>query len=1298
MGDARGSIQALSAEGLMTELFNSFVSKSFLRSVWALEYEAFKDSAEEASLAARLRTWSARKDLKERSAEAAFIQEFFHDTWGYEQSGQPGSESGRFTLWPQFPIAGAGERGGTGAADLAIGLFQKGEASHIPQAVCEFKDIRSDLDAPQKRKGNNRSPVRQCLDYLSFARRGLFPSDPVQPTWGIVTDMNEFRLYWFDKGHHQSLRFTISSEDLFKGASLIADTEVARFDRFLFRKALHRDTLISATGRSLLASLINQQRFSDRRLEEKFYGEYRQFRERLYLALLEHNGEGTSRYPGTHGRLVRLAQKILDRCIFIFFCEDMGQTLSFPPKLLQDFLIDRSKDPYFDEDGTTIWQDMLRLFKAMNDGRAFGGKAINQFNGGLFAADDDLENLHVPNLIFCRSMQGANEANLYTYKETLLYLCASYNYAADLAPNGNARSFDRDTSKSLGLYTLGRIFEQSITELEILEAEAEGRPSVNKESKRKRDGVYYTPEWIVDRIVDETLGARLSEMKHSCGWPKNGDPSLQALDAYSDKLKGLTVVDPACGSGAFLITALRYLVEAWHEVDGLRRQITKGLADKRDDAALIGEILKSNLYGVDINSASVEITRLALWLHTARGDRPLSSLDESIREGNSLIGPEFYKGQVDLAFYDEAEKERVNVFDWGAAFPEVFARGGFDAVLGNPPYVKLQNFRTVHADMANYLREGRNGTPPYESTRTGNFDLYLPFIEKGVALLNGQGRLGFIAPSLWVTNEYGEGLRDLVAAGQNLDRWIDFKAYQVFEEATTYTALQFFTKARNDAIRVAEAPKGEIPVEPWAQAGAMLPYGKQVFGDRWLLLTGEERALIDRLYARCKRLDAPEHTSNIFVGLQTSADAVYHLKRLAPGRYLCQPEGKLKPAPYEVEIEDALMKPLVSGAEAKRYVEPLTDTYLLFPYRVGPNGVRLIDPTTMASAYPKAWAYLQSYRETLRLREAKRDTKGTVTVAPFDGEQWYRFGRHQNLDKQEIVKLVVPRLVTNFASSVDDTGRVYLDNVDVGGVVVAPAEDPFFLAGVLNSNTANFVFRRVSKPFRGSYLSANKQFIAPLPIPPATESERTDVASRSRALQAAHTIRRNLLAEIARRLSTFRFRSKPETWLFPGLPSKQDLLGEAPTRLDPDKKREWAQGRYETELAARIEPLTARLKPGAELSAKFAKGELSFSIDGIPVIERVFMEDGEGEFIAAQWKVLAVTFSITESTDGKKLATALRKLAAPDNPAAVHQVIRLEMELSKLDGEINRQEAEMNGLVGKLYGLSEADRQLVARG
>ena len=519
----------------------------------------------------------------------------------------------------------------------------------------------------------------------------------------------------------------------------------------------------------------------------------------------------------------------------------------------------------------------------------------------------------------------------------------------------------------------------------------------------------------------------------------------------------------------------------------------------------------------------------------------------------------------------------------------------------------------------------------------------------------------------------------------------------MFDEATNYTALQFFTKAPNREIRVAEAPTGEVPDDPWSGVGRALAYGRQEFGERWLLLTGDERALIDRLYQRCKRLDHPEHTKQIFQGLITSADAIYHLRRLGPGHYLCKPRGERADPPYEVEIEDALMKPLVSGAEAKRYVTPVTETYLFFPYTLSENRVALVDAATMQTSYPRAWAYLTSYRGALSMREARRDPHGTVVEAPFDDSHWYRFGRHQNLDKQEIVKLVVPRLVDNLACTVDRTGSVYLDNVDVGGVVMADSEDPFFIAGILNSPVANFVFKRISKPFRGGFLSANKQFIAPLPIPAACVEDRSAVAAIARVLQIAHTARRDTLVRVERRLSATRQRNRPETWLFPGLKTKEELIAAAPAHLEPDKKRELADQRYSDDLTARYETITARLRPGSSLDASFADGELSFAVDGVPVVSRIFVSADEGEFIAAQWKVLAATFAITEKTDGKKLANALRKLAVADNPAVVQQIIDLECDLSALESEIALQETEMNTLIYRLYDLTQAEIALVER-
>ena len=1282
----------------MRDLHNPFVTKSFLRSVWALDYEAFKDSEEEKALLTRLANWSKRADLKETSAESALLDEFFKKTWGYSESGQK-DEAEAFSLYPKFQVKGAGAGGGKGEADAALGHFKKDHPTLVPQVLCEFKDIKSSLDAPQKRKGNTRSPVKQGLDYLAAARRDYMIDDPILPTWAIITDMNEFRLYWADRGHQQYMRFTIQPKDLFQGQGLLGDGEDARFDRFLFARLFHRDTLLvqGLAGKSPLAQIIAQQWVRERKLESEFYAEYRAFRDNLYQALLENNPEGTDRFPGTRGRLVRLAQKILDRCLFVFFCEDMGGALGFPPQLLRDFLIYQSKDPYFDPNGTTIWEKLLSLFRAMNDGTAFGEKKLNKFNGGLFAADAELERLKVPNKVFCQQGQGQNEASLYGYKLTLLYLSASYNYASGWAEgltkpplNGEPQLGEAaklDPSRSLGLYTLGRIFEQSITELEILEAEADGRPSVNKEGKRKRDGVYYTPEWVVERIVSETVGSRIIDLKSKCGWPAIGSnklPSEEAIKAFEEEFKKLKIVDPACGSGAFLITVLRFLVDEWRATQEVRKQVSKDFTTREGEVdSLIRDILRENIYGVDINPASVELTKLALWLHTARGDKPLSSLDTHIREGNSLIDKSFYTG---LLPYDAEEQERINAFDWWAAFPEVSERGGFDAVVGNPPYVKLQNFRKVHADMAGFLKTDRVGNKTYASTQTGNFDLYLPFIEKGIQLLNGDGRLGYIAPSLWIMNEYGDGLRKSVAAGKHLYGWIDFQAFQIFEEATTYTALQFFSKAPNDSVKVAYSPKGIIPDEPWVGSDTALSYAEMQFGDRWLLITGNERRVLKKMYKKSNRLDHGDHSKSIFVGIQTSADSIYHLQMIAPGRYVCTPKGDDAPPPYEVEIEDGIMKPLVSGSEAKRYLEPETSTFLLFPYKSDSGKVDLLTKEELSKYYPKAWSYLRSWEATLRNREGgKMD----------EDNSWWAYNYPKNLDKQEHPKVIVPRLVSRLAVSVDESGIYYLDNVDVGGISPGNSAGTYVLAAILNSHAANYVFRLISKPFRGEYRSANKQFIAPLPIPVTNKAERISLSTAAQRLQTLHGQRRAILRDIARRTEVLKYRSKPETWLFPTLRSKKDFESDAPANLGVDQKKAWAAQRYQLALEAILDDLGSNLAPGVELDAEFKDGELKFFIGGKTAIDQIFVANAEGEFIAAQWKVLASTYSVTEKTDGKKFASALRKIGESSNSALVAQIIEKQQKLEEIEAEIKNTEVELNAQVYVLYGLKPEEIAII---
>jgi len=1276
----------------MRDFHNSFVGRNFLRSLWAIEYEAFKGSDQETQLGKRLVDWASRADLKETTAEGAFIEEFFRQTWGYIHSGQDGAGNS-FSLYPKFHIGGAGARGGPGEADLAIGYFEKGEKNHIPQVVCEFKDIKSALDAPQKSRKGGLSPVKQCLNYLSFARRGMFGNEPVLPQWGIVTDMNEFRLYWHDRAPQQYLRFIIRQPDLLSEGMVKVDGTLnldddARFDRFLFWRVFHRETLLTPGGKPLLLQLVAKQWIKERELEKAFYAEYRAYRERLYLTLLEFN----PRFPGTRGALVRLAQKILDRCIFIFFCEDMGAALRFPPQLLRDFLIERSRDQYFEPNEGGIWREMKRLFRAMNLGDNFGPHKINQFNGGLFADDPALDSLEVPNFVFCQAGQGQDEGSLYAFKQTLLYFSASYNYAGGWAegltkpPVGDvakdkANAVKSDPSHSLGLYTLGRIFEQSITELEILEAEADGRPSLNKEGKRKRDGVYYTPEWVVERVVHETLGPRLAALKDQAGWPKTKLPNADQIDAYRDKLEQIKIVDPACGSGAFLITTLRYLLDEMKTLQVLRQEVTLR-APRRDDDALVRDILRKNIYGVDINPASVEIARLALWLHTARGDKPLSSLEGTIKEGNSLIGSDFYKGQVDLTLYDADQRERLNTFDWEKEFPDVFAAGGFDAVVGNPPYVKLQNFSKVHSDAAKFLREGRpemDDIPGYASAKTGNFDLYLPFIEKGLSLLNEHGRLGYIAPSVWVVNEYGEGLRELIVAGKHLEKWLDFKSFQIFEEATTYTALQFFTKSPNDSVAIAYAPNGSIADEPFAQSDNSLTYDQLEFEDRWLMIAGPERNLISKLQASCSRL-GDEAIADIFQGVKTGADPVYKLEKIGPGRYLCSNGEEA-----EFEIEDAIMRPIVSGYETQRYRVADNRTHLLFPYVRGKRGMELLSPEVMKNDFPLAWKYLSKWKTDLEKRDG----------GDLRDDHWYRFSRSQSLDQVGFPKLYAAGTVKNLQFTVDQVGALFLTGGRVDGVRPTNADDLMFLLGVLNSKIVDFVFRRLGRVKANGWFEANKQFIAPLPIARGKPEIEKDISDRALRLLNLHSKVKKTLLLLSRRADGMPKRNKPELFLFPTLLSTRDRMVDAPVNLDAAGKRAWSKIMYDQELSSRYDAITQRLVPGSTLSASFEDRELRFLVDGVVVLDKIFLSEEDGAFIASQWKAIAGTFPVSDKTTGKKLCNALRKLATTNNEELVHQFIELQAEIEKLELEISAEESALNGIVYKLYRLTKEEIRMV---
>lgn len=1283
----------------MNEAHQPLFNTAYLRAIWAKDFEAFQKSDAAPALLDRLKNWADKDWQKETAAGSTFIDLFFKQTWGYSASGE-GDKGQGYTLIPEFAVKGAGSGGGTGKADIAMGYFGRSDMEDIPQVLGEFKDDRSGLDKPQLGRTNQRSPVDQCMDYLREARAGR--ASAILPTWGLVTDMNEFRLYRYgNKAQFQ--RFVLRPTGGDPGLSLLDEGSAAAFERFVFARMFAREWLLAEVAKSPLEKLLDDQFIFEQGLENEFYLEYQAFREEVYRALRELN----PRYEaeGRLRRLVRHTQRFLDRCLFILYCEDMGAELNFPTNVLRDLLIEISQSKFYSPDGQDAWDAVKRLFTAMRDGTPFGEERINRFNGGLFEADAEMDALRFPNRVFCEKNQGQSNERTLRFPRTLLFFSGKYNFGPT----------DQGDEKTLTLTAMGRIFEQSITELEFMEAKADGRQSLTELTRRKRDGVYYTPEWVTHYIVEETVGARLAEIRAALGFDRFADIDedrirryhkkgnktdavkavgeyIDVLRQYEDRLNALTVVDPSCGSGAFLIQAFKYLYE---QKQWIVRELERTTRQKQlfDSHEAMREILSKNLYGVDINAESVEITRLALWLHTALPDRPLTSLDQNIRCGNSLIGSDFYRQLgINQDLFGEDERERVNTFDWETAFPEIFQGEdpGFDCVIGNPPYVKLQHFRRIQEDVAKYLLEARreDGKPLYESTQTGNFDMYLPFIEKGVELLNASGKMGYIAPNVWMVNEYGKGLRQKLKRTRQLDRWVDFKSYQVFDEAITYTALQFFSGQERDSLHCVFAPNGKenIAGVEWREIRDAILLEDLPPEDSWVLMPNLERRLYQKLDTHCRRLD--EVAKGITVGIQTSADYIYHLEKVGPGRYLHNPKGKLPP--FEVEIEDAIMHPLVSGVEAKRYQVPNTSTYILFPYKINNGKAFLISNEEIENGFPKAWHYLKTHENTLRSREGGK----------FDDDKWFRFGRTQNIDKQECTKLMVPRLVIQLFTAVDEAGNYFLDNVDVNGVIVEEEADLFYLAGILNAPVANFVWRRISKPFQHDYRSANKQFIAPLPIPNATPEQKSQVAEKAENLQALHTRRRDLLLMIDKRLDSDQCADdkRDESWFWSDVKPTAELKKEAPEDLTAKERTAWANAEREKKLAARLEAIDALLRPGATLNATEEFGDLQFLADGVAVITGVFLDEAQAAFIAAQWRQKARRTNVTEKFTAQKLIASLLKLRQTDNPVIREQVAKIDTEIQQLDKEIASAETEMNQLTYQLYGLTEDEIRLVENG
>jgi hypothetical protein len=446
---------------------------------------------------------------------------------------------------------------------------------------------------------------------------------------------------------------------------------------------------------------------SEDQITNALYKDYSHFKRVLFSDILACNpyvatdNRWASSEKEWHLLLFKKTQKLLDRLLFIFFAEDGG--LLTPNAMVM--IIEKWKQLKELDAYVPLYDRIKQYFGYLNEGHQGKPFDVYAYNGGLFKPDDILDALTITDTVL---------------EEHTLRL-ASYDYESDVDVN-----------------ILGHIFENSLSEIEEVTQQINSGETPQT-SKRKQDGVFYTPQYITKYIVENTVGRLCAEKKQQLGILEEEYYSdhrrqmktrlrlMEQLRLYRDWLLQITILDPACGSGAFLNAALQFLIREHHLIDEMETKVTGSTIEFQ---GIENSILEHNLFGVDINEESVEIAQLSLWLRTAKRNRKLNTLNQNIKCGNSLISDPAIAGS--------------KAFDWQKEFPQVFEKGGFDVVIGNPPYVSAAT-QMANESMA-IQRKGIIDSGKYMSLYQ-KWDLYIPFIELGIRhLCKDNGVCSMIVP------------------------------------------------------------------------------------------------------------------------------------------------------------------------------------------------------------------------------------------------------------------------------------------------------------------------------------------------------------------------------------------------------------------------------------------------------------------------------------------------------------------------------------------------------------------------
>lgn len=658
---------------------------------------------------------------------------------------------------------------------------------------------------------------------------------------------------------------------------------------------------------------------------------------------------------------------------------------------------------------------------------------------------------------------------------------------------------------------LGEIYEQFLGE--VITIRNGSVEIISKPEVRASGGVVPTPAFIAAKIVERTLGPMIS------------GKSPADLNAF-------TVADICCGSGTFLVSSYEFLLDHylnWYISDGThkhsgRRIYETGTAQWRLTFEEKRRILLTHLRGVDIDPNAVEVAQFSLLLKLIEDESQaalndyvvshknpaLPPLAHTIRCGNSLVSA--HEWQEAYGMMSTELREKLYPFTWADEFTSEMATDGFHVVVGNPPYIRIQNMVAYSPEEVEYYQQADS---PYTTAQENSFDKYALFIERALSLVRPSGRVGMIVPHKFMTIQTGHALRELLTADPILEEIVHFGVKQVFGHGTSnYTCILVMNRAGVERVKLDRAG----PLEEWryGQTGSVTYIPAEELGsDSWEFANEEARKLFARI--RDQFREKLSSVAHIEVGVQTSADDVYIFREASANTDTVTRHWKDQDWP----IERAILRPCLHDATLYAFAHPVPNAWVIFPYEIVRDSknrrrARLFQPKEMAKRFPECWAYLCARRKELE----KRNIVGGRAAE----RQWYQYGRSQSLTKFDRPKIVLPVLSLEARYAFDESNTLFTGGGNGPYYMVRVRDEAqvsnLFLLAVLNHPLSEAMVRTNTSPFRGGYYSHGNQFIENLPVPIPEHDRRVEIETITKdlivandTLLAARTPRARVLKE-----------------------------------------------------------------------------------------------------------------------------------------------------------------------------------------